>query len=127
MNCVRYNIGLEGKDLKIFVLKEKIKQFMKYDSERKEYYKSLLEDSVQLRKQVKSLESEVTVWKEKYKKLQSEAEKIRQMSNLTPEEIGEILKDPKGLYQKICNKKLRKDLKNLIKDRDNLIFKLNQK
>lgn len=130
MDSLKSNTGLEGKDLTIFVLKEKIKQFMKYDSERKEYYKSLIDDSVtksQLRKQIKTLESEVVTLKLKYGKLQSEAQKLRQMSNLTSEEINEILQDPKGLSQKIINKKLREDLKTLRNDRDRLIFKLSQK
>lgn len=130
MDSLKSNTGLEGKDLTIFVLKEKIKQFMKYDSERKEYYKSLIDDSVtksQLRKQIKTLESEVVTLKLKYGKLQSETQKLRQMSNLTSEEINEILQDPKGLSQKIINKKLREDLKTLRNDRDRLIFKLSQK
>lgn len=130
MSSVRNNTGLEGKDLTIFVLKEKIKQFMKYDSERKEYYKSLIDDSETksyLRKQITQLKNEITTLTEKCKKFQSEAQKIRQVSNLSSDEIDEILQDPRGLNQKIRNKKLALENRKLKEDRNNLIFKLNQK
>lgn len=130
MSSVRNNTGLEGKDLTIFVLKEKIKQFMKYDSERKEYYKSLVNDSAtksRLRKQIKQLENEIVELKEKCRNLQNKADKILQMSNLSTEEIDAILQDPRGLNQKIRNKRLASEIKKLKEDRNNLIFKLSQK
>ena len=114
MSSVRNNTGLEGKDLTIFVLKEKIKQFMKYDSERKEYYKSLVNDSAtksRLRKQIKQLENEIVELKEKCRNLQNKADKILQMSNLSTEEIDKILQDPRGLNQKIRNKRLASEIK----------------
>ena len=114
----------DPKDYKIARLKETIEAFKKYDSERKQYYKEVIEENTWLKEEL-----ELNKDTEKFRKRLHDlsiaiARKNLELNGITDEQIEKWKSDITYLQFKEENSKLRKEIKELRKTVSDLTTKL---